>query len=233
MPETIVVSNGPAGPLEHCSSRTFPAFVTLRRSQSSSDSGFPTYRLASVLHNGSPATYRVDRDRFDSVSLCLGGNDAVVARGEHTFELRYTTTDRLIELYDQDRFFLDITGSDLTIPIRRASATVHLPKGADTVRADGYAGLRNRKHFTTELMETADGDVIAYTVTRPLPSGRELEDNIEYARRYYNATVRDYNVATAVFPSRIVAAAFMFTPEEFFELDSPVEERKGVNVAFS
>lgn len=62
---------------------------------------------------------------------------------------------------------------------------------------------------------------------------RELEDNIEYARRYYNATVRDYNVATAVFPSRIVAAAFMFTPEEFFELDSPVEERKGVKVAFS
>lgn len=169
--ETIVVSNGPAGPLERCFSRTFPAFVTLRRSRSSSDSGFPTYRLASVLHNGSPAAHRVDRDRFGSVSLCLGGSGAPLPRGEHTFELRYTTTDRLIELYDQDRFFLDITGSDLTIPIRRASASVHLPKGADTVRADGYAGLRNRKYFTTELMETADGDVIAYSVTRPLRPG--------------------------------------------------------------
>lgn len=62
---------------------------------------------------------------------------------------------------------------------------------------------------------------------------RELEDNIEYARRYYNASVRDYNVATAVFPSKIVAAGFSFTPEEFFELTDPELERKPVKVAFA
>ncbi len=52
---------------------------------------------------------------------------------------------------------------------------------------------------------------------------REMEDNIEYARRYYNAAVRDYNVAGAVFPSSIVAAAFTFLPMEFFELGGPGE----------
>lgn len=61
---------------------------------------------------------------------------------------------------------------------------------------------------------------------------RELEDNIEYARRYYNASVRDYNVATAVFPSRVVAAAFKFTPEEFFELGDSEAARQPVKVAF-
>ncbi len=60
----------------------------------------------------------------------------------------------------------------------------------------------------------------------------ELEDNIEYARRYYNASVRDYNIAAEVFPSNIVASAFSFAPEEFFELDSPEVERKQVAARF-
>ena len=61
---------------------------------------------------------------------------------------------------------------------------------------------------------------------------RELEDNIEYARRYYNAEVRDYNIATEVFPSNILASAFLFAPAEFFELDAPDLERKQVAAPF-
>src|SRR4030042_6904297 len=48
---------------------------------------------------------------------------------------------------------------------------------------------------------------------------RELEDNIEYARRYYNAVVRDYNIMTETFPSNMVAGQFRFVKEEFFELE--------------
>jgi LemA protein len=61
---------------------------------------------------------------------------------------------------------------------------------------------------------------------------RELEDNIEYARRYYNAEVRDYNIATEVFPSNLVASAFLFAPAEFFELDAPELERRQVAAQF-
>jgi len=61
---------------------------------------------------------------------------------------------------------------------------------------------------------------------------RQLEDNIEYARRFYNAAARDYNVATEVFPSNIVASSFLFTLQEFFELDEPGAERKQVAVKF-
>ncbi len=61
---------------------------------------------------------------------------------------------------------------------------------------------------------------------------RELEDNIEYSRRYYNAAVRDYNIVTEVFPSNVVASAFSFAPEEFFELDAPDIERAQVAAGF-
>lgn len=62
---------------------------------------------------------------------------------------------------------------------------------------------------------------------------KELEDNIEYARRYYNAVVRDFNILIESFPSNIVASQFKFEQEEFFELEAPEVERKPVKVSFS
>ena len=42
------------------------------------------------------------------------------------------------------------------------------------------------------------------------------EDKIEYARRYYNTSVRDYNVGLQTFPRRIIAGVFHFKPAAFF-----------------
>ena len=61
---------------------------------------------------------------------------------------------------------------------------------------------------------------------------QELENSIEYARRYYNAVVRDYNITVESVPSNIVASMFGFKQEEFFELAEPEAERKPVKVSF-
>jgi LemA protein len=60
----------------------------------------------------------------------------------------------------------------------------------------------------------------------------EIENGIEYARRYYNAVVRDYNTMTETFPSNLVASGFGFVRGKFFELSSP-GERDRVDVSFS
>lgn len=62
---------------------------------------------------------------------------------------------------------------------------------------------------------------------------QELENSIEYARRYYNAVVRDYNTLIESFPSNLIASQFKFQKEEFFELEAPAEERKAPRVSFS
>jgi LemA protein len=62
---------------------------------------------------------------------------------------------------------------------------------------------------------------------------KELEDNIEYARRYYNAVVRDFNIVIESVPSNIIASMFSFKQEEFFELEAPDVEKKPVKVNFS
>ncbi len=62
---------------------------------------------------------------------------------------------------------------------------------------------------------------------------KELEDNIEYSRRYYNAVVRDYNIMTETFPSNMIANQFKFEKSEFFELEEAAVERKPTKVSFS
>jgi len=51
----------------------------------------------------------------------------------------------------------------------------------------------------------------------------ETEDTLQYARRYYNAQVRDFNTAIATFTSVVLAPLLGFTAYQFFELDTPAD----------
>jgi len=59
----------------------------------------------------------------------------------------------------------------------------------------------------------------------------EIEDQIQMARRYYNGTVRNLNVAVESFPSMIVARLFVFVPAEFFAIDD-ASDRQAPRVVF-
>ncbi|MGE4554924.1 MAG: LemA family protein [Candidatus Paceibacterota bacterium] len=52
------------------------------------------------------------------------------------------------------------------------------------------------------------------------------EDKIQAARRFYNATVRDYNIALKVFPKNIVARIFGFQEEPLFEITNEKERER-------
>ncbi|HET6966098.1 MAG TPA: LemA family protein [Acidimicrobiales bacterium] len=43
------------------------------------------------------------------------------------------------------------------------------------------------------------------------------EDKLEYARRYYNTSARDYNISLQTFPRNLLAGAFGFRPVTFFQ----------------
>ena len=51
----------------------------------------------------------------------------------------------------------------------------------------------------------------------------EVEDQLQYSRRYYNGAVRSYNIRVESFPSNIIAGIFGFRPEEFFEITLATE----------
>jgi LemA protein len=57
------------------------------------------------------------------------------------------------------------------------------------------------------------------------------EDKIEYARRYYNTSARDYNIALQSFPRNVIAGPFGFKAVAFFATDE--EDRAVPQVSFS
>ncbi|MFQ5548215.1 MAG: LemA family protein [Woeseia sp.] len=48
----------------------------------------------------------------------------------------------------------------------------------------------------------------------------EIEDYLQFARRYYNGSVREYNTRTESVPSNFVASWFRFAPRHYFQKDS-------------
>jgi len=50
----------------------------------------------------------------------------------------------------------------------------------------------------------------------------DVENHIQYARRYYNGAVRNLNIRVDSFPDMLIAKTFQFIPAEFFDFDETV-----------
>ena len=59
----------------------------------------------------------------------------------------------------------------------------------------------------------------------------EVEDNLQYSRRFYNGAVRDYNTAIQRFPDMLVAHAGGFGETEFFHADEADRAAVKVEIA--
>ncbi|MDH5786005.1 MAG: LemA family protein [Chromatiales bacterium] len=53
----------------------------------------------------------------------------------------------------------------------------------------------------------------------------DVEDHIQYARRYYNGTVRNLNTRIDTFPDLIIARLFGYRHNSYFELESGQERQ--------
>lgn len=60
---------------------------------------------------------------------------------------------------------------------------------------------------------------------------KEVEEHLQMSRRYYNATVRDFNTKLEVFPNNIIAGLLKFTKRDFFQ--AMEGEKENVKVSFS
>ncbi|MDP9263995.1 MAG: LemA family protein [Acidobacteriota bacterium] len=95
-----------------------------------------------------------------------------------------------------------------TGPAERAQAEGQLTTALKSLFAvaENYPQLRASENFSSLQKSLA-----------------EIEDNLQNARRYYNAVVRDLNTSIQVFPKNLVAGMFGFQPRAFFELDAAAE----------
>ena len=89
----------------------------------------------------------------------------------------------------------------------RSAAEERLTSALDGIRvvAEQYPELRASQNFQTLMAQLS-----------------ELEDQIQAARRIFNANVNAYNTRIQLFPNSLVAGG-KFLPRELFQLDSPAE----------
>ena len=53
----------------------------------------------------------------------------------------------------------------------------------------------------------------------------EIEDQLQYARRYYNGAVRNYNIRVESFPSNFIAGIFNYKQDAFFAISLATERK--------
>ncbi len=125
---------------------------------------------------------------------------------------RYDLIPRLVEAVDQyaryERSTLEAVGELRNQAMHSATLAARgdveeqLEQGVHRLMAlaENYPDLKANENFMNlqeELVET--------------------ENVLQFARRYYNASVRDYNTMIETVPSNIVAGAFRFMQREFFQ----------------
>jgi LemA protein len=140
--------------------------------------------------------------------------------------------------------------SGIDIQLKRRSDLI--PNLIETVKGymghergvlDDVTRLRSQCAASTNLQERASNENLLTNALRQLFAVAEnypdlkasqnflalqstltsTENDIQMARRYYNATVRDFNILVESFPSNIIAKNLHFSQKDFFELQDPAE----------
>jgi hypothetical protein len=84
----------------------------------------------------------------------------------HTVVLRYRVKNGLRFFEEHDELYWNVTGTDSEFPIHSASATVHVPAEATTLRATAYTGPRGA--VATDAQFDIAANRIDFRTTRPL-----------------------------------------------------------------
>ena len=111
--------------------------------------------------------------------------------------------------------------------LRTSAMQATTPEGKsvnENVLAEKLAQLM----ITVEAYPTLKSDENFLELQREMS---EVEDHIQYARRYYNGAVRNFNIGIQTFPSNLFAFFFGFTEYHYFELKS-VDERQNFDASF-
>jgi len=139
---------------------------------------------------------------------------------------RYDLVDNLVETVKGYAAHERTTITNLAVARTRAASAA---SPGERSRAEGAFG-----QFVGSLLAVAEGypDLKANAGFLALQQQvRDLEDQLEHARRYYNAVVRDYNTLVESFPSNLVAGFFAFAKAEFFE-PPPTAEAIAPRISF-
>lgn len=124
------------------------------------------FDVQSVQRDGQPEHYTTERVS-GGVRVKIGDADAYVARGQHTYVLRYTTTRQLGFFEGYDELYWNVTGTGWVFPIDSAEVRIHLPQAVPFgPERSFYTGAQGATGHDAEVVSERPGEIVIRTTAR-------------------------------------------------------------------
>ncbi len=107
--------------------------------------------------------------------IYIGNENRLIAAGEHTYTIQYTTNRQLGFFPDHDELYWNVTGNGWSFPILKASAEVALPGTIPLaqIRTDGFTGPQGSTQKAFNVTELGPSRVL-FNTTEELSSNSGL-----------------------------------------------------------
>ncbi len=126
-----------------------------------------SFNVDSVTRDGKRETWSTESNS-NFVRLRIGNPEVMLTRGEHTYEIRFTT-DRQIRFFDDhDELYWNAVGTEWEFPVLQASTIVVLPNGAKATELTVFTGALGEKEKNARAQLSAGGNEATFTTTQPL-----------------------------------------------------------------
>lgn len=153
-----------------------------------------------ILYNGFVTKRNKVEEAFSGIDVVLKKRFDLIPNLVETVKAYLThekeTLESIVKLRNQA---LNANGADQKMQLDKKLGNA---VGTIFVLAENYPDLKANTNFLSLQSELS-----------------EVETEIERSKRYYNGTVRDYNIAIESFPGNLVAKLFGFPKKNFLEME--------------
>lgn len=102
-----------------------------------------SYSVSGVERDGKKEPFFIEKKR--GKFIINTGNDSFLPHKTTTFSITYTAKNVILFFTDHDELYWNVTGDQWDFPIKRATAKVILPDGAETTETSAFVGVRGSK----------------------------------------------------------------------------------------
>lgn len=135
--------------------------------------------ILSVTQDSKKAEVEKSRNG-DNLRLRIGDPDRTL-NGKHSYVIRYEVSGVLSSYNDYDELYWNVTGNGWTVPIAKATATLHLPSDKDGsfLQASCYQGP---ERSTDTCQQSIDSKTATFSTTHSLNEGEGLTVAASYPK---------------------------------------------------
>ncbi|WP_257670526.1 DUF2207 domain-containing protein [Parapedobacter tibetensis] len=114
------------------------------------------FEITDIRKDGAEEHFFTEETRNDR-SIYIGKEHVMLTPGIHTYTITYQTKGHVGFFDGYDEIYWNVTGDKWNFTIRRASITLHLPKGASVLQHQCYTGPADRSTNACTYADNSDG----------------------------------------------------------------------------